>query len=206
MDIIKIASPELIPYEDLVKNDEDRADMLRFYYEHIHIHYEELFRWILFSAPRLEREYVEEIHQETILRALEHRHQLRDIETCKTWLLSIAKRTISEHYRDMKNRKKRIVMEDLSDLSEMIPEDAFHIDGTVEKVLSRSTTELLMECMDLLSKEQRIVIAHHHFRDESFEEISVKLNRSYNTVYSWYRRGLARLRRLIIKRGGIEHE
>ena len=90
MDNINIASPMVAHYEDLVKSDEDREDMLQFYYEHVHNHYEDLFRWIIFSAPRLEKEYVEELHQETLLKALEHRHQLRDIEKCKTWRMIIS--------------------------------------------------------------------------------------------------------------------
>ncbi|MBO5666705.1 MAG: RNA polymerase sigma factor [Firmicutes bacterium] len=206
MESIKIAAPRMIPYEDLVKSDEDRTDMLCFYYEHIHMHYEDLFRWIIFSAPRLEREYVEEIHQETILRALEHRHQLRDIEKCKTWLFSIGKNAIAEHYRDMMKRERLTLAEEVSDLLDVVPEDVLKIDVTVEEVLRRSNSKILMECLNQLSKEQKIVIVRHHFNDESFEEISKSLHRNYNTVYSWYRRGLARMRRLILKKGGFDHE
>lgn len=206
MENIKIAAPETIPYEDLVKSDEDREDMLRFYYEHVHIHYEDLFRWIMFSASRLEKEYVEELHQETILRALEHRHQLRNIEKCKTWLFSIAKNIIAEHYRDMKRRERLVPEDDIVDLLDMVPEVKLHIDVTVEQVISHSTSEILLECLNQLSKEQRIVIVRHHYYDESFEEISERLHRNYNTVYSWYRRGLARMRRLILKKGGYVNE
>ena len=206
MDKINIAAPAMIPYEDLVKSDEDREDILRFYYGYVHEHYEELFRWIRFTAPRLEMEYVEELHQEAILRALEHRNQLRDIEKCKTWLFSIAKNVIKEHYRDMKKRKRFLVDEDVSELLELIPDNDLQIDDGMEEIFLYCTSEVLMDCLNQLSKEQKIVIARHHYQNESFEEISRKLNRNYNTVYSWYRRGLGRLRRLLIKKGGFGDE
>ena len=206
MDNINIASPMVAHYEDLVKSDEDREDMLQFYYEHVHNHYEDLFRWIIFSAPRLEKEYVEELHQETLLKALEHRHQLRDIEKCKTWLFSIAKNLVNAHYRDMKQRERVVPDDYLSDLVEMVPEQELELDFTLQEVLARSTTKLIMECLNELKPEQRQVIALHHYGGYSFDEICVKLRCNYNTVYSWYRRGLARMRRLLIKKGGFEHE
>ena len=205
-DRMKISAPEMVPYEDLVKSDEDRKEMLAFYYEHIHMHYEDLFHWIMHSAPRLENEYVEELHQETILKALEYRHQLRDIEKCKTWLFSIAKNLVNAHYRDMAKRNQLVPDDYISDLMELIPEEYLRIDLTLEEVLSRSTNRLLMESLNELKKEQRQVIALHHYGGYSFEEISVKMKINYNTVYSWYRRGLHRMRRLLIKKGGFEHE
>ena len=202
----KIVIPKEIPYEDLVKSDEDREDMFRFYYGHVHMYSHELSRWILFLAPKLEKEYLEELHQETILRALEHRHQLRDIEKCKAWLFSIAKNVIIEHFNDMKRREQPVLDNVLEGLVDVSMEEEICIDYTVEEVLKHANGELLMECLKKLSKEQRIVIVRHHYMDESFEEISRKLRRNYNTVCSWYRRGLARMRRLILKEGGQKHE
>ena len=206
MEIMNIAAPLVIDYEDLVNNDEDKEDVLRFYYAHVHPYYEDLFRWILYTAPKLEKEYVEELHQETLLRALEHRHQLRDIEKCKAWLFSIAKNLVNKHYRDMRLRERLVPDEYVFDLMGDSLDVELDGDFTLQEVLARSTKEMIMESLNELRKEQRQVIALHHYGGYTFEQISKKMDCNYRTVYSWYRRGLARMRRLLIKKGGFTND
>ena len=72
--------------------------------------------------------------------------------------------------------------------------------------MERSTAKAIKEALEELSEEQRNVLYLHHIAGFGFEEISRMLDKNYNTVYSWYRRGCARMKRLLIKKGDFEYE
>ena len=200
--------PDGIPYEDLIASEEEGSEMIRFYYEHFHVYYDDVKRIIRYTAPRLAKEYVEELHQETILRALEHYKSLRDPNNAKDWMFSIARNLVRTHYRETKEEVDIVIPEHCLELDEAVPDYGMmeDLDFTVKEVIRREQLKLVMECLEKLTEDQKNAIRLHHFGNMTFQEIAKRYGVKKETAYGWYRRGCIRVRRMVKTKGGRWNE
>lgn len=192
-----------VPYEDMEVMKKDENGVIRFYYEHFHENSKYLYYWI-YRKLNYDKELTEEIHQETMLKALENRESLRETDQCKTWLCTIASHLIADRFR----QKKRENVTSLDSLWNLDSEGE-EICGECEDLVFHEAVESIdiyeiMRHLNDLSEKQRYVIYYHHFQDLTFQEIAELMGESPNTVASWYYRGCKKLRDLLKKEGGFE--
>jgi len=199
----KVALYSDMSYEDMEVMKTGKDGIIRFYYEHFHANSRYLYYWI-YNKLNYNRELTEEIHQETMLRALESRQSLRETDQCKTWLCTIASHLISDRFRQTK-RDSFTSLDCLWNVDSEGEEIYSQCEDLVFREASDSTDMyVVMKCLNNLSEKQRYVIYCHHFGDLTFQEIAQKMGESPNTVSSWYYRGCKKLRELLGKEGGFE--
>ena len=94
---------ENIPYDDQVAVQEDQNGLKRFYYEYFHNYYEDVYRIILGKVN--DPECARDILQETLIKALEKRSQLKQFEKAKYWLFTIANNVTNDYFRKEQQRR-----------------------------------------------------------------------------------------------------
>jgi RNA polymerase sigma-70 factor, ECF subfamily len=137
----------------------------------------------------------EDVLQETLVRALERRGELRDPRQLKSWLFAIT-RTVSLNSR----RGLRNVLEVLEGgLSDSSAES--RAGGNLEtEILDRSLSDELLAALDALSHEQREALWLREVEDLAYDEIARVLDCQVGTVRS----RLARARAALAARLGKE--
>ena len=191
-----------IPYEDsrTLMIDEDGAT--QFYYNYFHEYSEYVYNWI---AGRIvgNEELVRDLHQETMVKALESRRGLREVEHCKTWLCTIASHVIQDWFRKQKRECSTSLDYLLNQGAECEARFCAGGDLTFNEVIRDFDAKAVMYCLDRLDEKFRYVIRYHHFSDMTFEEIAEKMRENPNTVSSWYYRGCKKLKKLLEEEGGF---
>lgn len=189
-----------VPYEDMKAMEEDEDGIVCFYYKYFHKNSEYVYNWI-WSRLRDDPTLVDEIHQETMLKALENRHRLREVNQCKTWLCTIASHLIADRFR-ARQKESTTSWEGLLD-SEKDRAYEDETDLTFREVAERSDNRVLIKCLEQLSENQKYVICQHHYGGFTFQQIAKMMGESPNTVSSWYYRGCKKLRILLNEEGGF---
>lgn len=153
------------------------------------LHNKELQR-LIYTLTRRDRFAAEEIYQNTMLGALNGLKYLRDVSKMKAWIFSIAKAEARRYYAAKQaNFNCEAVAEDdsagfayLTDFTKII-EDRDYVSALIN---------------GLTSFEQQLYSLHYYY-DLTLKEISVILNVNYNTVRSTHLRGMAKIRRQLMR-------
>jgi RNA polymerase sigma-70 factor (ECF subfamily) len=131
-------------------------------------------------ARRLTRNHAdaEDVFQQTLMRALEKRGELRDPAHLRPWLLAIARTSWLNSRRGLRNKLE--VLEGGGGLS--TDEGAC---GDLEReILDRSLTDELLLALDALPEEWRETLWLREVEDLSYEEIARVLDCPLGTVRS----------------------
>lgn len=180
--------------------DEDGAT--QFYYNYFHEYSEYVYHWICGKLNGNE-ELAREIHQETMVKALESRGGLQKADHCKTWLCTIASNVMNDLFRKQKRECCTSLDVLLNQGAECEVRFCAGGDLTFKEVLRNFDAKAVMFCLDRLDEKFRYVIRYHHFEDMTFEEIAEKMGENPNTVASWYYRGCRKLKKLLEEEGGF---
>lgn len=120
----------------------------------------------------------QDLTQETFIKALQRRSQLKDLEKAGGWLSRIASNTALDHLR----RNKRTAFADISELREFPGETDIE---NPEQLLLRGERKL---CLDgglaVLTERERMALLLRDVEDLPAEEVAVQMSCSMATVRS----------------------
>jgi RNA polymerase sigma-70 factor (ECF subfamily) len=161
--------------------------------------FQELTRRYLKHAFNFVRQYVreqegaEDITQDAFLKAWKHISRFKPGYSFKPWLFTIARNTALDYIK----KKKSIAFssiegdEDEGSFAETIP-DAGPLPNEI--YADKELGSMLDEAMKILPPEHRAVVVMHYREDMTFEEIAKIIKKPMNTVKSWHRRSLLKIR------------
>lgn len=184
-----------IPYEDSVALEKDDG-LVRFYYDYFSCHLDDIYHMILSKVP--DQDCASELRQETILKALEKKDQLKEKGKSKSWLRRIANNVILDYFRD---QQKWVSTE--GEEAVFVEEEFSTGDMTFELACRNCDAKTLMGVLQRLPKKQRDIICLHHISDLTFSEIARIMGESPNTIASWYYRSCKKMKRWLEEEGSF---
>lgn len=146
-------------------------------------------------------EEAEDVTQETFFKTWKHIKKFKSGKAWKPWLFAIARNTALDHFR----KRKEIPFSSLDNGQDNAQPGNIQFEETIEDT-ELSASEVfeqaqdireLGEAMDKLHPENRLVLILHYHEEMTFEEIAIVMNRSMNTVKSWHRRGLGKIKSML---------
>ena len=140
-----------------------------------------------------DREAAQDVTQETFLKVWKSLSRFRSGESFRAWIFTIARNTATDYLR----KKKSITFSKLSN-------DDFAFETTVasdedlpdETLAKLQDTQALQKVLHQLPIEYQTVLILHYQEDLTFDEIGKTMDKPLNTVKSWHRRALLKLREL----------
>jgi RNA polymerase sigma-70 factor, ECF subfamily len=146
-----------------------------------------VFRYVLFRVG--DRELAEDVTSETFLRALRRitsvSYQGRDVGA---WFVTIARNLVLDHVKSSRFRLEIATAEVDSQKVESGPE---------QEVMSRVTTDALLECVQQLGDDQRECIVLRFLQGLSVAETAEIMNRNEGAVKALQHRAVRRLAQLL---------
>jgi RNA polymerase sigma-70 factor (ECF subfamily) len=128
----------------------------------------------------------EELTQETFLQAIRHRGTFQGRAQVVTWLISIARNKLTDHYRALEReerRRLRLVVREVA------------IPSTDETWARHEHREELLAAMRSLPAAQRAAVVLHYVDGLSVRDVAARLGRSEKAIESLLTRGREGLRR-----------
>lgn len=158
-----------------------------------------LMRRYLKPVFRFAQQYVrttedaEDVTQDTFLKAWKNIHKFKLGSTFKPWIFTITRNTAL----DVIKKKKLIPFSSMDD-----EENGVSFAETVEDTTppapelfaQREAVTTLNELMQNIHPDHRSVLILHYQDEMTFEEISNIMKKPMNTIKSWHRRALERIR------------
>lgn len=144
-------------------------------------------------------EDAEDIAQDSFFKTWKHLRRFTKGRAFKPWLYAIARNTALDHLK----KKKAAVFSDLDDAETdtSFADTLKDPEPLPHKVFEDAQTALLLEeSLKILHPDHRAVLVLHYHEEMTFEEIADAMEKPMNTVKSWHRRALARIRPHITER------
>lgn len=135
---------------------------------------------VIRSMIRTDEDTVQDLVQDTFVKAFQRLEQLDDPAKYHAWVKHIARNTTLDHLK----KSKAVLFSELSDDDsihiEIEDEDLSHLpDVALDK---QESARLLREILDSLPQMQRTVLSLHYIQDIPVKEIAAILGRSENTI------------------------
>lgn len=160
------------------------------------LYYEDIYRFILFMIG--DRNCCEDLVHDTFVRAYTSFDRFENKSTVKTWLFSIARHIVMDEIR---RRKRRRIFSFFFDEKEL--PSTFDIE---EYVTNREAIEQVIEAIQLLKPEYRIVITLKKIEECSTKEISEILGWTDTKVRKTLSRAISALKKSEAIKGGSHFE
>jgi len=144
-----------------------------------------------------DREALDDITQETFIKAWKHIEKFDRSRNFKVWIFSIAKNTAFDYLK----KKKTIPFSNFTDDEGNNRLDNVGDDSILphEILIRADSAKLLEEKLKKIPDIYRIILIMHYKEDFSLQEIAKILDKSYNTIKSQHQRGLAKLRETFLE-------
>lgn len=140
----------------------------------------------------------QELTQETFVKAWKGLAAFRGESTVWTWLYRIAYFTALDHLRKRKRQTDLVFLEETG--GELTGEQE---NEPLAVVIKRDREEDLHEALARLSLPQRAVLILYYFQGLSYREIAAITRRPLGTIRAELHRGKEKLRKMIIKKWGL---
>lgn len=137
----------------------------------------------------------EDLTQETWIRVWKNLKKYKPEQSFKAWIFTIARNLTTDYHR----KKKMIPFSNLG-FDEDTPYETTIADQEIlpdELLAQVQDTHELEQLLEQLPAEYQSVLTLHYQEDMTFDEIGKVLDKPLNTVKSWHRRALIKLRELI---------
>jgi len=186
----------MLPDEELVehiKKGDDKAfqQLMERYLKHI-------FNFI--------RQYVrteedsEDVTQDTFFKTWKYMRRFKQGMKFKPWLFTIARNTALDHIK----KKKAVTFSDMNNNDDESPQFEDTV-ADIEPLPSElfAQVELADEMKDVLSvlhPDHQAVLTMHYQQEMTFEEIAEIMDKPMNTVKSWHRRSLSKVKDKLMHR------
>jgi RNA polymerase sigma factor (sigma-70 family) len=141
----------------------------------------------------------EDIVQDTFLKFWRHIDRFRSGNKFRPWIYTIARNTALDHLK----RRRSMVFSQLDDIKNDIPFTETIADNEPIPSMIHENMQLandLDNAFTNLPLDHRVVLVLHYHEDMTFQEISGAMKIPMNTVKSWHRRALFRLRPYFVMR------
>ncbi len=143
------------------------------------------------------REEAEDVAQDTFFKAWKYINRFKNGMKFKPWLFTIARNTALDYIK----KKKATSFSEIDATTTDTEDDSSFAESVVDteplpsELFSRAQlSEQLDNAMSVLHPDHRAVLIMHYREDMTFEEIAETLKRPMNTVKSWHRRSLDKIR------------
>jgi RNA polymerase sigma-70 factor (ECF subfamily) len=146
----------------------------------------------IYGLTRKDQVAMEEIFQNTMIKALEGLGGLRETDVMKTWIFAIAKGEAKRYYARKKNHESYA-------LSENLGEALFEAAGEKDFTKVVEDRELIRALVGKLSEEEQQIYLLHYSYDLPLKEVSEILHMNYSTVRNMHVRGIHKLQRFLGK-------
>jgi len=135
-----------------------------------------------------DREILDDITQDTFIKAWKNLEKFDQDRSLKTWLFTIAKNTAYDYLK----KKKTIPFSNFTDEEgnnklDNIGDESILSD---ELLIRADSAKILEEKLKVLPDIYRIILIMHYKEDFSLQEIAKILGKPYNTIKSQHQRGL----------------
>ena len=149
-----------------------------------------------FSARLTGKENAADIVQEVFIKVWKKLNNFDEKKSSfKTWIFTITKNTCVDFLRKNKSINfTELDKEDDAPFSEQIPDENILPDEIVQKLQDET---LLNESLGKLNQELQMILTLHYQEDMTFNEIGLILNKPLNTIKSYHRRALLKLRKML---------
>jgi len=135
----------------------------------------------------------EDITQDALFKAWKHAKKFKAGNTFKSWIYTIARNTALDHlkkkkairFSELDNREDDTEFSDTLHDTEPLPPELFERKEIVEE---------LRNVLTILHPDHRAIMLMYYHEDMTFEEISKTIDIPMNTVKSWHRRSLIKMR------------
>lgn len=135
---------------------------------------------VIRSMLRTDEATVQDLVQDTFVKAFQRLDQLDDPQKYKAWVKQIARNTTLDHLKKSKEVLFSELHDDDSISIEIEDEDLSHLPDVV--LDKQESARLLHEILDSLPQMQRTVISMHYLQEIPIKEIAALLDRSENTI------------------------
>ncbi|MFA6048170.1 MAG: RNA polymerase sigma factor [Parcubacteria group bacterium] len=143
-----------------------------------------------------DRSAVDDITQETFIKAWKNIKKFDCDRNFKTWIFTIAKNTAYDHNKKKKTIPfSRFMNEEGNSILSEIEEDKILPDEILHRA---DLAQELEEKLEQIPVPYKIILTLHYKEDLSFQEISQILGKPYNTIKSQHTRALKALRNVLV--------
>ena len=152
--------------------------------------------WLFSRQYAKADEDADDVTQESFFKAWKYLKRFDTGKPFRPWLYAIARNTAldylkkrrSSSFSEMHNEETDIAFADTLEDSEPIPSEVFE-QTELKTELARS--------MDSLHPDYRAVLSMHYHDGMTFNEIAYIMGKPMNTVKSWHRRALQKVKKLL---------
>ncbi|MCA9266277.1 MAG: sigma-70 family RNA polymerase sigma factor [Planctomycetales bacterium] len=130
---------------------------------------------------------VDDLTQETFLRAYQKLATLRNVNRFRFWLQGIARRVARERRRDLQRHQHRTTTQQVDELPDRPHPDASRLYDT-------ETRETLMAAVATLPERERLVVHAYFFHEQDVSQAADAIGVSRSGFYAALQRALNRLR------------
>lgn len=141
-----------------------------------------------------DRSAIDDLAQETFLRAIKHAGRFNDKYPMRGWLLTIARRLSINHGQKSKRRRPAAGIEPDQLQTKAGNNPGSNLEKQEQQTLTRDAVQTAMA---RLSEPQRVAIAMHYQQGMPLEQIAEALEMPIGTVKSHLHRGRQRMKELL---------
>ena len=139
-----------------------------------------------------QEEMAEEVVQQTFIQVYQKVRQLKDNSSFKPWLYRIASNCCNNEGRKV-SRNKKLMLEGVG--------EEWDDPETPETIYrQKELSNLVMQVLQMIPKEQRTVIIMKEYEGLKFKEIAAALGESQNTIKSRMYYGLEAMRKILLSK------
>lgn len=142
--------------------------------------YIDLFKFIFVMTKN--KIVTDDVMQDSLLKAYNNFHKLKDKEKFKSWIFTIAKNQTMEVFKKFSRNKESLVNDNILHSISSSDESLDQI------IIKEETKNQIIKIINELKEEYKEVLILHYYCDLSFEEISHILNRTPSTIRTWHLR------------------
>ncbi|MEH7237144.1 RNA polymerase sigma factor [Bacillus sp. JJ1562] len=140
--------------------------------------------YAFFFIKTSSKEIAEDLTQEVFYEALKSMHTFSQQSTIQTWLFSIAKNRLLNHYRSKKYKTQ---------LNELLKKETGKSTSPEEEVLKKEVKQNLIEYINRLDDVSKEVVTLRIYGELSFNEIGSLLGKSENFARVTFHRSKLKL-------------
>jgi len=145
----------------------------------------------------------EDVIQEAFIKVVKNKPVFENEAKLRAWLKVVTKNTTINYLRKNKNYRNQVDVEGVFMYKEDVPQSPMSVENTVETKLIE---ESIMEYLQQLKPEYRVLIEYRWKQGLSYKEISSMLELSEDVVKQRLFRARENIKKMLFKEWGIKDE